>query len=158
LRRKLDPSDLVQETLLEAHQSVRQFRGQSEAEFSSWLRRILVRNLADAARRFCRGARDVARERSLEGCPEGSPAHLRVSLEAEQPSPSKQAVANESLLRLVGALGQLPEDQRLALELKHLQGWSVQAISQHLGRSEASVAGLLRRGLERLRELLPNDS
>ena len=60
----------------------------------------------------------------------------------------------EELLHLAGALAQLPEDQRAVVELKHLQDWSVAEICQHLDKSEAAVAGLLRRGLQRLRELL----
>ena len=154
LRAKLDASDVVQETLLEAYLALRDFQGHSEAEFVTWLSRILNRNLADAGRRFRRGARDVARERPLAAASEGSPSHSGAALGAEQPSPSQQVVANESLLRLVAALAQLPEDQRQALSLKHFQGWSAQAISRHLGRTEAAVAGLLRRGLQRLRQLL----
>jgi RNA polymerase sigma-70 factor (ECF subfamily) len=48
----------------------------------------------------------------------------------------------------------LPDDQRLAVELHHLRDTPVAEIAAHLGRTEASVAGLLRRGLQKLRELL----
>src|SRR5438874_621284 len=66
LRVKVDPSDLVQQTLLKAHQARDQFRGASSGEMSAWLRQILARTLADAARDLGRERRDIARERSLE--------------------------------------------------------------------------------------------
>src|SRR5262249_21168378 len=66
LRSKLDPSDLVQETLLKAHRNFAQFRGQTDAELSSWLRRILANTLAEAVRRYTAGPRKEGRERSLE--------------------------------------------------------------------------------------------
>src|SRR6266849_4344631 len=64
---KLDPSDVVQQTLLSAHEKRSQFQGQTEAEFLGWLRQILANHLAGAVRRFGAGLRDVKRERSLEG-------------------------------------------------------------------------------------------
>ncbi len=42
----------------------------------------------------------------------------------------------------------------MAVEMHHLHGCSVAEVAGQLGRSEASVAGLLRRGLKKLRESL----
>ncbi len=86
---------------------------------------------------------------------EASSARLEAWLAAEQSSPIEQAQRNEQVLHLAEALTALPEDQRLVVELRHLKGWSLADIARHLGRSPAAVAGLLHRGLGRLRHLLP---
>jgi RNA polymerase sigma-70 factor (ECF subfamily) len=154
LQGKLDASDVVQQTLLEAYRKMAQFRGQSEAELAAWLRQMLACNLADALRALGRAKRDVARERSLEAALEASSARIGSWLAAEQSTPSQQAQRHEEVLRLAEALATLPEAQREAVVLRHCQGWSLAAISQHMGRSPAAVAGLLKRGLRHLRDHL----
>src|SRR5262245_57466232 len=95
LQGKLDPSDVVQQTLLEAYQGLGQFRGQGEAQQAAWLRQILARNLANAVRDLGRARRDVRRERSLEAELADSAARLGVWLAAEQSSPSQHVERKE---------------------------------------------------------------
>jgi RNA polymerase sigma-70 factor (ECF subfamily) len=159
LRGKLDPSDVVQETLARAHEKGEQFRGSTEAERAAWLRQILASQLAEAVRRYLdAGKRDAGRERSLHAAVEDSSARLEALLAADQTSPSERAVRHEELLRLAQGLAALPPDQRQAVELHHLHGLSVEEAARSLGRSESAVGGLLRRGLKRLRELMREPS
>lgn len=154
LRGKLDPSDIVQQTMLQAYQALNQFRGRSEAEWAAWLRQILTRNLAQAVRGFGRARRDLARERSLQAAVDASSARLEAFLAADQSSPSQRAQQGEQALRLAAALEQLPPAQREALILQHWQGLSLAEIGGHLGRSPEAVAGLIKRGLKQLRLLM----
>jgi RNA polymerase sigma-70 factor (ECF subfamily) len=156
LRSKLDPSDVVQRTLLRAHEKREQFRGE-EPELAAWLRRILANTLADIAREFGAAKRDRALEQSLEAALQQSSARLEGFLQPVASSPSEHAIREEALLGLAAALAELPDDQRAAVELHHLQGCSVAEVAAHLGRTEAAVAGLLRRGLKKLRELLQDE-
>jgi RNA polymerase sigma-70 factor, ECF subfamily len=153
LQPKLDASDIVQQTLLEAHQKQTQFRGKTDAELAAWLRQMLACAIADAVRAFHRAKRDISQERSLAAAIEDSSARLENWLAADQSSPSQRVRRQEELLQLAEALAQLPEDQRRAVEMKLLQGRSVAEIATRLGRSETAVGGLLRRGLKQLREL-----
>jgi RNA polymerase sigma-70 factor (ECF subfamily) len=154
LQGKVDPSDLVQQTLLRAHEKRGQFRGRTEAEFTAWLRQILADQLAKAIRRYATGARDVGLERSLQDALGESSARLEMWLAVDSSSPSEQAERNEQLLRLAQALESLPEDQRRAVELHYLKGAALTEVGEQLGRSKRSVAGLLFRGLKKLRQLL----
>ena len=151
---RLDASDLVQQTLLDAHRQRQQFRGEGPAEMAAWLRRMLACNLADALRALHRGKRDVNRERSLEAELAESSARLASWLAADQSSPSQRAMRNEQELRLADALAALPDVQREAIVLHYWQGCTLAQTAEQLGRSPASVAGLLQRGLKTLRELL----
>jgi RNA polymerase sigma-70 factor (ECF subfamily) len=153
LRAKVDASDVIQQTLLEAHQAAARLAAMDESGRLAYLRRALANNLADLARRFGAEARDVNRERSLEAQVADSSARLANWLAADQSSPSQRAIREEELLTLAHALAQLLDDQRLAVEMKHLQGCSVAEIAAALGKSETAIGGLLRRGLKRLREL-----
>ena len=158
LQGKLDASDLVQQTLLQAYQARDQFRGANAAELARWLRQILSRTLANAVRDLNRARRNVALERSLQAAIEDSSQKLENWLATAQASPSELAERNEQLLLLASALRQLPEDQREALLMRHYESMSLQEISEKLGRSKPAVASLLRRGLRQLRISFPSQS
>ena len=151
LRGKIDLSGVVQQTVLEACQKRPGLAGASPAQELAWLRKILANNLADELRKLETGKRDLARERSLEAALAESSARLEGWLAADRSSPSQRAEKNEEALRLATALEQLPEAQREALVLQHWHGWSLAQIAEHLGRSRAAVAGLIKRGLQQLR-------
>ncbi len=152
LRLQLDPSDLIQQTLLKAHERIEQFRGQTDQELRSWLRAILARNLADAIRTFRRQKGD--RTHSLGAALEESSAKLELFLASDGSSPSQGALRAERLFELAEALAQLPEDQRTAVELRYLNGLAVPDVANQMGRSTVSVTGLLYRGMKALRDLM----
>ncbi len=154
----LDHSDLVQQTLLEAHLQQDRFRGANDAQRAVWLRKILANNIADALKGQRRARRDVNRVRSLEAALDESAARLDAWLVADHSSPSQRVERQEALLQLAEAIGRLPEDQRRAVEMKHLQGLSLVQIAQAMGRGETAVGGLLRRGMSKLREYLSDES
>jgi RNA polymerase sigma-70 factor, ECF subfamily len=157
LQGKLDASDIVQQTLLQAVEKMDQFKGANEAEMAGWLRQILVNNLAMANRRFRAGARDVSRERSLDQMFLESSARIGAILAADMSSPSGHVMHEEQLLLLADALAQLPEDQRRATELHHLMGYSVAETAEVMQRGRSSVVGLLFRALKKLREQIANN-
>jgi RNA polymerase sigma-70 factor (ECF subfamily) len=148
-----DPSDLVQKTLLEAHKNQADYKGTSDAELKGWLHKILEHNLLDALKWLARDKRDVKRQRPLAEDLEDSSARIQ-ALAAEQSSPSKQAVKNEQLIRLADSLERLLPDQREAVMLHHLQGLPIGEVARRMECTYAAAAGLLRRGLEALRELM----
>lgn len=154
LQGKVDLSGVVQVTLLEAAAANEQVRRASDAERLTWLRRVFANNLTDEIRKLGAQMRDVDRELSLEEALERSSQRIEGWLAAEQSSPSERAERGEQLLRLAEALAQLPPDQRRAVEMHHLQGASLADIAAALERSKEAVAGLLYRGLCRLRELM----
>jgi RNA polymerase sigma-70 factor (ECF subfamily) len=147
---KLDLSGVVQQSLLEAHQGLAGFRGTDEAELLAWLQQILTRNLLDEIRRLRRAKYDAALECSLEDLS----TRVRGNLAADHSSPVTRACRHEELLRLSTALEQLPADQQTAVVLHHLQGMPLADVATQMDRSRPAIAGLLHRGMTRLRDLL----
>ncbi len=150
LWRLVDPSDVVQATLLDAQCKRDQFRGQTSEEWAAWLRRMVLNDLKDAVRKF----RPIADREELHVAVELSSVWIDATLAGEQSSPSEQAQKHEELQRLAEALEKLPEAEREAVMLHHLFEWTQAEIAERLGRTRPAVAGLLCRGLKRLRELL----
>jgi RNA polymerase sigma-70 factor (ECF subfamily) len=154
LQGKLDASDVVQQTLLEAHQALASFRGNDPAAQAAWLRQILARNLANAVRDLTRAKRDVRKERALQTDLDASASQLDGWLAAQDSSPSQKMERQERALQLAEALAQLPEAQRDAVVLRHFQGLSLAEIAAQLDCTTAAVTGLLTRGLRNLRKTL----
>jgi RNA polymerase sigma-70 factor (ECF subfamily) len=152
LQGKLDPSDVVQEAFLEAHRDFGRFQGRTEAELLTWLRRVLVHNMADQARRYLRTqGRNVRLERELSAAVEESSAALGQALAAPGSSPSDLAARREQSVRLADALAELPDDYREVIVLRHLEGLPFPEVAARLGRTADSVKKLWARGLARLR-------
>jgi RNA polymerase sigma-70 factor, ECF subfamily len=154
VQQRVDASDIVQETLLEAHRSREQFSGESAAELMAWLRRILARRLAHAFRDHTRQRRDVRRQRSLEARLDASSAGLEQLLASDVSSPSQRVMAAERVQQLADALESLTPEQREAIIQHYFRGRSVPQIAATMLRSEAAVGGLLHRGMQALRTQL----
>lgn len=151
LRGKLDASDVVQQTLLAAVEADGQFMGGSPGERVAWLRQILARKLTDAVRAYRAAKRDVAREQAIDAALTNTSMRCERWLAAEQTLPPDRLVRHEQIARIADALTALPPDQQEALVLKHWRGLPLADVAVVMERSEASVAGLLRRGLAQLR-------
>jgi RNA polymerase sigma-70 factor (ECF subfamily) len=154
LRARIDLSGVVQQTLFEAHQTMRDGDGRSAGERLAWLRTSLAHNLTDELRKATADLRDVRRELSLEAALAKSSQCLEDWLAAAGSAPGERAERTEQAVRLAAALATLPEAQCEALVLQHWHGWKVAEIAEHLGRTRTAVAGLLKRGLATLREEL----
>lgn len=153
VRSELDASDLVQQTLLEAHLDRETLTTLSEQQVLSWLREALRHNVVDAARHLKSEKGDVRRKRRL-GDLYSTVARISDLLAADQTSPSECIQREEEVAGLLAAIQSLSEGQRQAIILKHLRGWTLQQISTELGQSEAAVAGLLHRGRQALCRVL----
>jgi len=150
LQARLDPSDLVQETFLKAHREFASFAGTGEPELMAWLRQILVRNLADEARRHRAAVRDHRRERSLEEKLDRSGLEVQRALAAHAASPSSVAARRERAVLLADAVACLPEDYREVFVLRALEHVPVEEIAARLGRSPGAVRMLWARAILRL--------
>lgn len=151
---KLDPEDLAHEAICRIQAKWCQLRSSDPPAIKAWLRSVVSSVLHDLADKAWAGKRDIGKEQSLDAALDESSARVEAFLPANNSTPSKAAVRHERALELAQAIGRLPADQRAAIELHHLAGLSLEETARRMDRSFTSVAGLLRRGLRSLRELL----
>jgi RNA polymerase sigma-70 factor (ECF subfamily) len=154
LQPKGGPSDLVQETFLEAQRDFAQFHGESGDELLAWLRQLLLHNLANFRRRYHgTGKRQLGREVAMQSeTPSGLGDLGSPGVVADTPSPSKKAIAREQVEALEGALPRLPEDYRQVITYRYREGLSFAEIAARLGRSENAIRKLWFRALEQLQQ------
>jgi RNA polymerase sigma-70 factor (ECF subfamily) len=154
VRAKADPSDVVQEALIKAHQHFAEFRGTTEAEWIAWVRRILANTLADLHRKYALAGRRVDLERPIEARIERSSLMLRNLLPAAGPSPSENAQAREQGVVLADALSDLDADDREVVILRNLQELDWQEIAERMQRTKGAVRMLWSRAVQRIGPLL----
>jgi RNA polymerase sigma-70 factor (ECF subfamily) len=155
LQGKLDASDLVQETFMDAHRQMPNFKGSSEGELLAWLRRILAGHVAMTVRRyFGAKGRDINLERGIAAQIDQSSQAMDGGLIGSNTTPSQHVARREQSVLLADALAKLSEDHREAIVLRHLEGLSLVETAARMGRSEDSVQKLYVRGLMNLRRLM----
>ena len=160
LRRRIDPADIVQLTYLEAKRDLPSFRGETPAEFAGWLRGMLKNNVATAVTRHVTTQKRSVR-REIDPAPKGagqdSMGGWIQQLPGSTTSPSGVAIREEAVMALLEALHQLPETQAEAIRLRYMEGLPLAEIVERMGKSDTAVAGLLKRGLQKLRTILNTD-
>ena len=154
MRGKADPSDVVQVTLLKVHENFRHFRGTTELEWMSWLRKILVNRLTDFQKGFDRERRSVNREQSLESVLDRSSAMLRKLGPAPGPSPSQEAQRREAAALVADAIAELEPEDRDVVILRNLHELDWNAIGERTGRSPDAARMLWARAMQRVGGLL----
>lgn len=151
LRVRVDESDVAQQSCISALRDFDRFEGTEVAEFVAWLQRIHEQNVRDVVRDHT-----IYRKRAVSR--ETGDADAVEAAHARPDSPSRPLIQRELGAEVAGALDTLPADQREAVRLRHLEGCSLAEIARRLDRTEAAVAGLLKRGLANLRERLKDES
>jgi RNA polymerase sigma-70 factor, ECF subfamily len=155
LRAKVDASDLVQQTLLEAYRDFHKFRGTTEAEWLAWLRQILAHNAANFVRHYKGAAkRQAFREVALASPGEDSNARGAPELADQGESPSQQLLRKEREWEVAEALAQLSPDHREVILLRNLERLSFDEVADRMDRTRPAVQMLWTRAIRNLHEAL----
>src|SRR6476646_6552319 len=161
LRRRISPSDLVQEAMLGAYRDFGKFRGSTERELLAWLRQILINCLHHAYEAHIQASRrDVRREISLDDMNRAldrSVIQLAHVLADRGPSPSAPARERERSVAIADQLAKLKSDDRDVIVLRNLQGLSFEEVAERMGRKPGAVRMLWLRAIERFRQVYEED-
>jgi RNA polymerase sigma-70 factor (ECF subfamily) len=158
LAARVDPSDVVQETLAEAAARLDSYLQERPLPFYPWLRQMAHRRLIHLHRLHVRARRrTVTREEAPAGLPDRSALALAERLFGRHSSPSADLRRQERRDRVRAALAALPEQDREVLVLRILEGLPTREAAAILGISEVAVRSRQVRALERLKALLGPD-
>jgi len=156
LIRRVDESDMVQETLAAAACRLPEYLAGRPMPFYPWLRKIAEQKLADAYRRHRRERRTVEREEEPPALPDRSAVELARHLISPHSSPSRSLDRREIRDQVQHALAALNEQEREVVLLYHLERMTIPEIAAVLGLTEEATKSRRRRALVRLGKLLTN--
>ena len=152
VRRRVSPSDVVQEAMLAAHRDFGAFRGATQHELLAWLRQILINTLHRTYATHCKARkRDIRREVSFDALAQNldqSASRLENFVSSDVESPSGSMQADESAVELANELGRLPTQYREVIVYRILQGMSFAEIAERMDRSSGAVRMLWLRAIE----------
>ncbi|NQU20041.1 MAG: sigma-70 family RNA polymerase sigma factor [Candidatus Nealsonbacteria bacterium] len=154
LRVKVDASDLIQQTMLEAHRDFDRFQGGSEKEWRAWLRKILSHNAADFVRRYRGTAKRQARREVRFRDPADSRAGGAPEPAAPGATPSQEFLQIDDEARMTAALTELSPDHRRVIELRNLQRLPFNEVAEQMDRSRPAVQMLWMRAIKKLQEAM----
>jgi RNA polymerase sigma factor (sigma-70 family) len=155
LRRTLEPTDVLQETLLTATTRFAVFRGTDESELRTWLSTLARRKLIDLARHNGRLKRALKVQRSLdEPIRDRGGQSLAEALAADPCTASRIAVESEMTGKLAAALEQIDRREAEVLWMRYVEGMTLPDIGRKIGTGRHGVSGIVARGLHNLRRLL----
>lgn len=159
LRVKVDASDLVQETMLEAYRDFERFSGSSEQEWLAWLRRILSHNAADFVRRY----RGTAKRQPRREVPIRASHGSTMDYGAPEPAapcatPSQEFLKLDAKLRVSEALAKLPPDYQEVVVLRNLERLPFNEVAQRMERSRPAVQMLWMRAIKKLQAAMEETS
>jgi RNA polymerase sigma-70 factor (ECF subfamily) len=153
VRDVIDPEDIVQQTFAQAYQSISRFR-KDEGTFLSWLTGIAENKVKDAIKTRQRDKRGGRWRRVREAATDSSPAEDLVTLLSKGHTPSVSAMNHEAVRAVRAAIDALPEEQRVAVQLRLLEGKHLDECAQIMNRSPRAVQGLVDRARKKLRATL----
>jgi RNA polymerase sigma-70 factor (ECF subfamily) len=154
LRRYVAPEDVLQQAYAAAFKSIKRCSFDDPGRFYKWLERIALDQLKRVARDLHRAKRDVRRNQSRSPGGKTSIPDLVERVATSQSTPSRHLAKREAFAAAISSLARLTDDQRIAIQMRILEGRPAGEIATELGKTEGAVHMLVKRGLDKLAELM----
>jgi len=156
----LSTDDVLQETFIQAVRDIGQCQAATQVSFFAWLKGVADNRVRDALKKTATKKRggDRRQIRAIKIADVSSLKPLVELLAESLDTPSVDAAGDEAVKAVQVALSSIPDDQREAILLRHIQGLPLDQVASGLGKTPAAVRGLIHRGKQALREALGNSS
>lgn len=153
----VDVDDVLHRTYVKAFRAIGTFEQRSPSGFYAWLKTIAIHQLYDVAK--SRGRERLVADHAAGADSQASHAGPLVErIAGNGDTPSRGAARGEAVRNVQAALAALPDDYRQAVQLRYLQGLSLEETAQLMNRSPDAIRGLCHRAKKKLCELLGRPS